>query len=399
MAFARDTTAVAETNKLLRVSAGPNRTNNVTALTVSTDTLQIVTLSSCVAEIESVDVGVASGGTFTLTVGGQTTGNIDYDATAAVVDTAVTLLSTVVAVTVTGAGTIASPWLITFDDPVGPLTVTGTGTSLTPADSLTLTETTPGVDAIKEVATVDRGSASGGTFTLTVGGQETGNIAYDAIAATVDTAVQALSTVVATTVTGDGTGGDPWIITFDDPTGVLAVSGSGASLTPTDTLTVTETTPGVDAIPEVTTVDVGAATGGTFTITVDAQTTTGIDHDATAGTVDTAVAALSSVTAVTVTGTGSVADPWIITFDDPAGILAVSGTGTNLTPGDSLTVSESTAGASTALHILYMLASTTEHIVDPKSVFKTAADEHLAYTSSASGAVFVQATYAESRVL
>ena len=124
MAFVRDTAAAAQTNKLLRVSAGPNRSNNVTALTVSTDTLQVVTLSSCVAEIESVDVGVASGGTFTLTVGGQTTGNIVYNASAAVVDTAVTALSTVVAVTVTGAGTLGDPWLITFDDPVGPLTVT-----------------------------------------------------------------------------------------------------------------------------------------------------------------------------------------------------------------------------------------------------------------------------------
>ena len=319
MAVVRDTATSAQTNKLLRVSAGANRSNNVTALTVSTDTLQVVTLSSCVAEIESVDVGVASGGTFTLTVGGQTTGAIAYNATAAVVDTAVTALSTVVAVTVTGSGTIASPWLITFDDPVGPLTITGSGSSLTPADSLTVTETTAGANAVKEVTTVDRGGASGGTFTLTVAGQTTSGIAFDANSATVDTAVQALSTVTATTVTGAGTTGDPWIITFDDPTGVLAVSGDGSSLTPSDTLTVTETTPGVNAISEVETVDVGAATGGTFTLTVGGQTTANIAYNASTSTVDSALVALSTVVAVTVTGTGTIADPWIVTFDDPTG--------------------------------------------------------------------------------
>ena len=155
----------------------------------------------------------------------------------------------------------------------------------------------------------------------------------------------------------------------------------------------------MNAISEVETVDVGAATGGTFTITVAGQTTANIAYNASTSAVDSALVALSTVAAVTVTGTGTIADPWIITFDDPTGPLAVSGTGTNLTPGDSLTGSESTAGVSTALNILYMLASTTETLNDPVSVFRTAANEHLEYTSSASGKVFVQATYAYARLL
>ena len=295
-------------------------------------------------EVSTVDSGLATGGTFTLSYNAEETGTIAENANAATVETAVEALTVIVAATVTGAGTGGDPWVITIDNPKIILAVTGDGSLLTPAVALNLTETTPGVTTVKEVTTVDIGAASGGTFTLTVDAQTTSNIVFDAAASVIKTAVEALSTVTTVTVTGVGTSGDPWIITFDVPTGVLAVSGDGSNLTASDTLTVTETTAGVDAVKEVTTIDIGGALGGTWTLTVDGQTTSGIVDDAADSVVETAVEALSTVTAATVTGAGTIASPWIITIDDPEQSLTITGDGGNLTPDDTLTIVETTPG-------------------------------------------------------
>ncbi|WP_094980344.1 hypothetical protein [Rhodococcus pyridinivorans] len=68
----------------------------------------------------------------------------------------------------------------------------------------------------------------------------------------------------------------------------------------------------------------GTPTGGTWTATVNGQTTTGIAHNATAATVQTAVNALSTVDGATVTG--SAGGPYTITLPG-GGALTVSGTG------------------------------------------------------------------------
>jgi hypothetical protein len=73
------------------------------------------------------------------------------------------------------------------------------------------------------------GSPTGGTFTLSAGGATTGTIAYNAVAATVQTAVRTLGGAFsAATVTGTG----PWAITVGTA-GVATgpISGSGAGLT------------------------------------------------------------------------------------------------------------------------------------------------------------------------
>lgn len=99
-----------------------------------------------------------------------------------------------------------------------------------------------------EVVNVDRGTSTGGTFTLTVDGEDSGAIAFDAAAATVETAVEAITGVTAVSVTGTGTVADPWVITFVD-LGPKVVSGDGASLTGgNSTLTVTEVTAGYDGV-------------------------------------------------------------------------------------------------------------------------------------------------------
>ncbi len=59
--------------------------------------------------------------------------------------------------------------------------------------------------------------ATAGTFTLTFSGQTTADIAYNASAATVESALEALSTITDVTVTGVGTSGDPWVVIFVNP--------------------------------------------------------------------------------------------------------------------------------------------------------------------------------------
>lgn len=89
--------------------------------------------------------------------------------------------------------------------------------------------------AVDEVQTITTtGSPTGGTFTVTEEGQTTTAIAYNATAATVQTALQALSTIGAGNVTVTGSAGGPYTVTF---TGVLAgigvtlMTSSGAALT------------------------------------------------------------------------------------------------------------------------------------------------------------------------
>jgi hypothetical protein len=71
--------------------------------------------SPAVNEIQQVYLtGGPTGGTFTLKQGSNTTAAIAYDANAAAIDSALTTAG-IAPVTVTGSGTPASPWRITFD--------------------------------------------------------------------------------------------------------------------------------------------------------------------------------------------------------------------------------------------------------------------------------------------
>lgn len=67
-------------------------------------------------EVQSITIRYATGGTFTLTFEGQTTAAIAYDANAAAIESALEALSNLTAVAVTGSGTEASPFLVTFED-------------------------------------------------------------------------------------------------------------------------------------------------------------------------------------------------------------------------------------------------------------------------------------------
>jgi hypothetical protein len=107
------------------------------------------------------------------------------------------------------------------------------------------------VGSVNEVQTVTiTGTPTGGTFTLTYSGQTTAAIAYNATAAAVDSALEALSNVGAgqVAVTGGPGPGTPYVVTF---TGTLAgknvnqmtATGTFTGGT-TPTIAVTTTTPG-----------------------------------------------------------------------------------------------------------------------------------------------------------
>lgn len=79
-----------------------------------------------------------------------------------------------------------------------------------------------------------------------------------------------------------------------------------------------------------------AATAGTFTLTVDGQTTSALPWNATSLQVQSALEALSNVGEGNVVVTGAAGGAWTAKFSVAA--TAVSGTGTNLTPSGTITV-------------------------------------------------------------
>lgn len=92
----------------------------------------------------------------------------------------------------------------------------------------------------------------------------------------------------------------------------------------------------------------GTPTGGTFTLTWSGQTTAAIAYNATAATVQTALAALSNIGAGNVTVSGSAGGPYTVTFvgalasTDVAVIAATSSLTGGSSPG--VTIATTTAG-------------------------------------------------------
>ena len=100
--------------------------------------------------------------------------------------------------------------------------------------------------ATNEVQTVTvTGSPTGGTFTLTFRGATTSGLAYNAAAATVQTALQGLSTIGSGNATVSGSAGGPYTVTFASAlaaTAVDEITADGSSLTGGTAPSVTVTT-------------------------------------------------------------------------------------------------------------------------------------------------------------
>lgn len=131
---------------------------------------------------------------------------------------------------------------------------------------------TLGVLGTNEVQTVTiSGAPTGGTFTLTFGGQTTAAIAFDATAGAVQTALRALSSIGADNVTvGGGPGpGTPYVVTFVGQMGgqnvALMTSAHAFTGGTAPTIAVAETTAGVPvANGDVTPVPVSPLHGSIF---------------------------------------------------------------------------------------------------------------------------------------
>lgn len=195
-------------------------------------------------EKQTIEVGQTR--SFTLTLDGQTTSTITTTLATAddsgLIAGPLASLSNVKSVAVTKIaqniqnGT--ATYQVEFTDYDGSavqtqLTASVYGASATADHRLTITDTA-GVVAVNEVQKVAiQGTATGGTFTLTYAGQTTSAIAYNASAATVDAALEALSNIGAGDVSVTGPSGGPWLVEF---TTALA-GGDRAQMTATSSLT------------------------------------------------------------------------------------------------------------------------------------------------------------------
>lgn len=200
---------------------------------------------------QSVRIGVGtpagspSSGTFTLTYGGDTTSELAYNASASAVQTALNALSSIssagdVSVTKSTKGA----YRITFDSVGARTAFTSDVSELYPTSGAEVTEAIAGDASTREVVVIKietqpaayatlstslasaaatvatvRGGASGvseiqtfeldpvpyaGTYTITIDGEETVAIAYDAAPATIKSAIEGLTSIGAGKVTVSG---------------------------------------------------------------------------------------------------------------------------------------------------------------------------------------------------
>lgn len=178
--------------------------------------------ASGVNEKQYIRLGGALGGHYHLTFEGQTTAEIAYNASAATIDTALEALSNIGAGNVTVTEPSTGTFLVEF---TGSLAAKDVGEITVDNSALTggpvyVTVTQLAVTGRNEQQSVTiTGGASGGHFHLTYGGNTTAALDWDATAAEVDTALEALAGIGAGGVSAAGPDGGPWTVEF---TGSLA---------------------------------------------------------------------------------------------------------------------------------------------------------------------------------
>jgi len=191
-------------------------------------------------EVQEVELeGSPSAGTFTLSYNGQTTAGIAYNAASGAVQSALEALSNIGAENVEVTGSAGGPWTIQF---IGALKnqnlalMTGDFSGVTGATDILITlvcngGTAGGAGNEVQLLTVT-GSPTGGTFTVTYGGDTTSELEYNASAATLETALEGLSSIGSGNVEVTGSSGGPYTVTFigalgGQSLGNLSTDGSG----------------------------------------------------------------------------------------------------------------------------------------------------------------------------
>lgn len=336
-----------------------------------------------------------TGGTYTLTFEGQTTGAIAYNASASAVQTALNALSTVTArggVTVTGSYNSANGFTVTFAqipnsiftldassltasygnvlkslfklDALGYKYQLNLGANENAAAPTFASSVTPS-GCVVQLSNVSRGlpgyvfnvgnpntsaAATGGSFTISLYGQTTSAITWDPTWGEYNSTEESSTTPAAiaiaaalnalSNVASRGTFTVYQYRSVGVGTGPTAIQTFRAHLTPAPALN-----------------------GGTFTLTFDGQTTSAIAYNASAGTIATALNALSKVSdrgGVSVTALSSVAGSvtFLITFPFNSVFAAAS----SLTPGNSV-ITTAGDGAANSTQTIKFSSATAERVL------------------------------------
>lgn len=275
----------------------------------------VAAYDSYFAQTVTSDTGAPSvyptAGTYTLTLGANTTGAIAYNAAAATVQTALNAITTVsnrgnlvvggayntgggltIAFNDYAAAALNLGSLTLYDDATAASLVSATNGGYSQSAGISINETYLGVmtantasltvsigvvasnfltsstQRIAGTIQATTGQFTGGTFTLTVFGQTTGAIAYSGTIATLIANIQSALTALSEVVDRGG----------------CTVNDTGSNMATSNNLIAFE----VIFPPR-------RFTGGTFTITIFGQTTGAIAYNATAATVKTALDALSEI--------------------------------------------------------------------------------------------------------
>ena len=305
-------------------------------------------------DLNDVQLITISGGTFTLTYDGQTTAAIDISADAETVAAALAALSNLTGDEFTVSG-VPGAWEISFFGNLGRTDVPQITAALSSAAIGSIVEGTTTEGRGNEVQTVTLTGASTGTFTLTLDGQETAAIDYDADAATVEDALEALSTIGLHNVSVSGTAG-AWVVTFDEDLGLQDVNTLTFDDAGTDgTIGVAVTAPGGDA-DEVQTITLNDSG---FKLNYDGQITSSLSLNATADDIRQALEALSNIDAREVYVDGLPGE-WYVTFvgdvhNTNAATLVVA----DLAAGaGTATVTEETRGGGDAIQKVSLVGAT-----------------------------------------
>ena len=316
---------------------------------------ETVTGVVAVDEVQTVSIpSDTTGGSFTLTYDGQTTGNIQFDDTFGTLDGLLEALSNIGAgdVVVSGGPGPDTDWVVTFETALAGTDVdlmTADGAGLTGSD-VTVIETQSGGGGNNEIQTVSiPATVTGGTFTLTYNGQTTTAIGYDAAAGVVQAALIALTNIGPSDMSVSGTAPE-WVCEFQGnlaDTEVVQMSGNGTNLSG-KTVTVTETIKGVTAVNETQTINIPSdSVSGSFTLSFNGQGPTGaITYDDVAADIKTALELLSNINTVAVTGGAGPGTDWVVEFQgtNAATDVALMTADSTLLLGGTPVIIEETAG-------------------------------------------------------
>lgn len=249
-----------------------------------------------------------AGDSFAVTHGGQTSDDIAYDATAAEVQSKLEGMSSIAVGDVVVTGADGGPYTLVWGGAVANSNVAEvTGVA--------------GTDEIQSVTHPDD-APTGGTWSMDWNAEGPTAVAWNASASTIQTALEGYATPVAGDILVTGAVGGPYTFTYaqnleNSVQPDITADGDLVSGRPVILGVSQEAVAGVD---EIQTVSIpAAATGGTFTLTFDGQTTDTIAYNADGAAVDAKLEALSNIGAGDVAVVGSAGGPWVVTFGTALG--------------------------------------------------------------------------------